>query len=196
MTITMAGADWLHLLTYYMGISLIAVAGAISAVPDMHRFLVERQHWLTEAQFTASVAIAQAAPGPNMLFVGLMGWNVGLNTAGAGGLAGWSTGLLGLAIALTGVLLPSSCLCWATTRWARGNSHRRSVRAVRQGLAPVVVGLMVSTGWVLAAGGGDARQDAPRWALAAVATVIAWRTRIHLLWLLGAGAVLGAIGLI
>ncbi|KAF1047972.1 chromate transporter [Xylophilus sp.] len=194
MQITVTWADWLHLLTYYMGISLIAVAGAISAIPDMHRFLVERQHWLTEAQFTASVTLAQAAPGPNMLFVALMGSSVGLNSAAGGDLAGWRSGLLGLGLALSGVVLPSASLCWVATRWARRNSHRRSVRAFRQGLAPVVVGLMVSTGWVLAAGNGDWRHEGARWALAAAATLVAWRTRIHLLWMLGVGAILGAAG--
>jgi chromate transporter len=45
----------------------------------MHRFLVEQHHWLTQAQFNAVDRLAQAAPGPNVLFVALMGWNVGMN---------------------------------------------------------------------------------------------------------------------
>ena len=57
--------DWLNLFLYYMSLSLLAVGGAIATAPDMHRFLVERQAWLTDPQFNASIAIAQAAPGPN-----------------------------------------------------------------------------------------------------------------------------------
>ena len=58
--------DWLNLFLYFISISLLAVGGAIATAPDMHRFLVERQGWLTELQFNASIAIAQAAPGPNV----------------------------------------------------------------------------------------------------------------------------------
>jgi hypothetical protein len=36
-------------------------------------WLVSEQGWLNEAQFTQSMALAQAAPGPNVLFVALMG---------------------------------------------------------------------------------------------------------------------------
>ena len=44
--------------------------------------------------------------------------------------------------------------------------------------------------------GGDWRHDAWLWVLSAVTALLVWRTRIHLLWLLGAGAVLGALGLV
>ena len=72
-------ADWLQLFVYYLSLSLLAVGGAISTAPDMHRHLVGQQGWLTDPQFSASIAIAQAAPGPNVLFIALLGWNVGLN---------------------------------------------------------------------------------------------------------------------
>ena len=62
---------------------MLAVGGAITAAPEMHRYLVDETAWLSEAQFTSSIALAQAAPGPNILFVALMGFNVGMN-AGAG----------------------------------------------------------------------------------------------------------------
>jgi chromate transporter len=61
--------DWFDLFLHYLSLSLLSVGGAISTAPDMHRFLVDKQHWLTDAQFNASIAIAQAAPGPNVLFV-------------------------------------------------------------------------------------------------------------------------------
>ena len=75
LTLTLATADWIHLFTHFLSLSLLAVGGAITTAPDMHRFLVDEQHWLTETQFTSSIAIAQAAPGPNVLFIALMGWN-------------------------------------------------------------------------------------------------------------------------
>ena len=55
-------------------LSLLSVGGAITVVPDMHRYLVGQTGLLTDAQFNASIAIAQASPGPNVLFVAVMGW--------------------------------------------------------------------------------------------------------------------------
>jgi len=55
---------------------VLAIGGAIAAAPDMHRYVVGERGWLSDAQFTSSVALAQAAPGPNLLFVGVIGWNI------------------------------------------------------------------------------------------------------------------------
>ncbi len=76
MSIALHWTDWLALLGQFMLLSLISVSGAITTVPEMHRFLFDEKQWLSAAQLNSSVAIAQAAPGPNVLFVGLMGWNV------------------------------------------------------------------------------------------------------------------------
>lgn len=199
MTIVMHWHDWVALFAQYLMLSLLSVSGAITTVPDMHRYLVDQHHWLTEAQFTSSVAIAQAAPGPNVLFVGLMGWNVGLNAGGGigAGPEAWLLGLLGLAVTMLGILLPSTTLTYFATRWGHRNRERREVRAFKQGMAPVVVGLLIATGWVLAA--GNVATDVPAWRLwllSGTAAFIVWRTRMHLLWLLGAGALLGAFGLV
>ena len=199
MQITMAWPDWLALLLQFMLLSMMSVSGAITAVPDMHRYLVVQHGWLSDAQFSSSVAIAQAAPGPNVLFVALMGWNVGLNAGGglAGGPHAWALGLLGLGITMAGIMLPSTTLAWFATRWLHHNAQRRGVRAFKQGMAPVVVGLLVATGLILA--NGNQRADSPAWHLwlvAGVAGLVVWRTRIHLLWLLGAGALLGALGFV
>ena len=199
MTIVMHWHDWVALFAQYLLLSLLSVSGAITTVPDMHRYLVDQHHWLTEAQFTSSVAIAQAAPGPNVLFVGLMGWNVGLNAGGGigAGPQAWLLGLLGLAVTMLGILVPSTTLTYVATRWGHRNRDRREVRAFKQGMAPVVVGLLITTGWVLAA--GNVATDVPAWRLwllSGTAAFIVWRTRVHLLWLLGTGALLGAFGLV
>ncbi|MDR6517620.1 MULTISPECIES: chromate transporter [Variovorax] len=199
MTIAMQWHDWLALLGQYMLLSLLSISGAITTVPDMHRYLVTQHGWLTDAQFSSSVAIAQAAPGPNVLFVALMGWNVGLNAGGGIGAGphAWVLGLFGLLVTMLGIMLPSTTLTYFATRWGHRNRTRREVRAFKQGMAPVVVGLLIATGWVLAA--GNHAGDAPAWhlwLLTGAAALIVWRTRIHLLWLLGAGAVLGAVGFV
>ena len=196
--ITMSFADWLALLTHFLSLSLLAVGGAISTVPDMHRTLVEQNRWLSDGQFNASIAIAQAAPGPNVLFVALMGWNIGLNAGGglAGGWVGWGSALLGMLLSMLGILLPSTTLTFVASRWAHQNRELRAVRAFKQGLAPVVVALLIATSWILTAAQGSSLSHWPLWLLTVVVAVIVWRTRIHLLWLLSAGAILGALGLV
>ena len=199
MTIVMDWHDWLALFLQYMMLSLLSISGAITTVPDMHRYLVTQQAWLTDAQFSSSVAIAQAAPGPNVLFVALMGWNVGLNAGGglAAGPHAWALGMLGLTITMVGIMLPSTTLTYMATRWGHRNRNRRGVRAFKHGMAPIVVGLLVATGVILA--NGNQRPDTPAWHLwlvAGVAGLVVWRTQTHLLWLLGAGAALGALGFV
>lgn len=184
--LVLSGSDWLDLFLHYLSLSLLSVGGAISTVPEMHRYLVERQHWLTETQFTGSISVAQAAPGPNVLFVALLGWNVGLN---AGSM--WY-GLLGVLITMTGVLLPSTCLTYYAAQWGHRNRNLRGVRAFKQGMGPAVVGLIISTGWILASANSNAERDWPLWILTFVTTILVWRTRMHLLWMLAAGALVGA----
>ena len=198
MTIALAPADWLSLFAHFLSLSLLAVGGAISTAPDMHRTLVDARHWLSDGQFNASIALAQAAPGPNVLFVALMGWNVGLN-AGGGAAAGWPAyglALLGVATTMVGMLLPSGVLTFAATRWAHKNRELRAVRAFKAGMAPIVVALLIATGWLLTGAHDQPARDAPLWLLTAAATLLVWRTRIHLLWLIGAGAALGMLGLV
>lgn len=197
MSVAMTGADWLTLFTHFASLSLLAVGGAITTAPDMHRFLVTEQQWLTEAQFTSSIAIAQAAPGPNVLFVALMGWNVGLNAAGGmgAGATAWWLALLGMTLAMLGSLLPSCTLNYLATRWAHRNQHLLAVRAFKTGMAPVVIGLLISIGWLLSAS-HDRPGDWRLWLLTAIATLLVWQTRLHLLLLMGAGALLGAFGLV
>lgn len=181
-------ADWLALFGHYLSLSLLSIGGAISLVPEMHRFLVDQQHWLSAVQFNDSIAIAQAAPGPNMLFVALLGWNVGMN---AGGVA---TALLGALLALSGILLPSTTLVCLAARWGHANRELPALRAFKQGMGPIVIALMIATGWVLAS--SHPATGWRLWLLTGAVTLIVLRSRIHLLWLLGAGALLGAFGLV
>jgi chromate transporter len=188
--LSLNAGDWLALFLHYLSLSLLAVGGAITTVPDMHRFLVEQQHWLTEAQFTASIAIAQAAPGPNVIFVALMGWNVGLN---AGGLP---QALWGVLVSMLGILLPSASLTYLAARWGHANRELRAVRAFKQGMAPIVIALLVATGWILASAHGEPARDWPLWLTTLLTALLVWRTRLHLLWLLAAGGALGWLGLL
>jgi chromate transporter len=190
--------DWLALFLHFSVDSLLAVGGAISAAPEMHRFLVQEHHWLDDATFANSITVAQAAPGPNVLFVAVMGLNVGLVASG-GLLSGWQALVYGLMAALVctmGMLLPSSVLTLVITNWAHHNRELTAVKAFKAGVAPIVVGLLVSTGYVLNSHYNHWSHDWPLWLVAAISALLVWKTQIHLLWLLASGAILGALGLL
>lgn len=189
-TLDLGWGDWLQLLTHFLTLSLLSVGGGITTAPDMHRYLVGQQGWLSDPQYTASIAIAQSAPGPNILFVALLGWNVGLNAGGIG----WA--LLGLFVCMVGIMLPSSLLVYVTARWSHANRDLRAVRAFKLGMAPLVIALLIATGWILASANGGPLQAWPLWIVTVVTALIVWRTRLHLLWLLGIGGVLGWFGII
>jgi chromate transporter len=188
--LTLQWHDWLGLFMQYLMMSLLSVGGAISTTSEMHRYLVDQNRWLTQSQFNASIAIAQAAPGPNVLFVALMGWNVGLNTGSV-----WA-GLLGMCVTMIGIMLPSTTLTYLTAQWGHRNRELRSVRAFKQGMAPIVIALLISTGWILAVGTDKPAGDWRLWLLTIVSALIIWRTRIHMLWLIAAGAILGWFNLV
>lgn len=190
MTLSLGPGNWLDLLLHFASLSLMAVGGAIGTAPDMHRYLVGERMWLSDSQFSSSIALAQAAPGPNVLFVALMGWNVGLNAGGYG------FAILGMAITLIGILLPSTTLTFLAARWGHRNRQLRVVRAFKQGMAPVVVALLIATAWLLSAAHDSPVRDWRLWLLTLVTTLVVWRTRLHLLWIIGLGALLGALGLV
>jgi len=179
-------ADWLAPFAHCAALSLLAVGGAVAVVPDLHRVFVLQRQWLGDADFAAAIAIAQAAPGPNLLFVALLGWQAGLAAAG------WMGAGAGLLLAMAGLLLPSCTLTLLATRWLRRHADHPAVRAFKAGMAPVVVGLMLAAGWVLTAGSAPHSTDWPLWLLATATAALLLRTRIHLLWLLGGGAAVGA----
>jgi chromate transporter len=160
-------------------LSLVAVGGVTSVLPELHRVVVDGHRWLTDAQFTQLYAIAQASPGPNMLLVTLIGWQV--------------AGLPGALVATAAMCAPSCTLTYCVERvWQRfqGAPWRR---AVERGLAPITVGLVLASGWVLARG---AQQGWTGWGIAAATAAVVMLTRVSPFWLFVAAGLLGLAGLV
>ena len=181
-------SDYPALFAHCLSLSLLAVGGGLTLAPDMHRFLVTDKSWLTETQFTSSIALAQSAPGPNIIYIGLLGWSVGF------GPGGYAYALFGVLVCLLGVLIPSSLSTLLVTRWLHRNRELRVLRAFKQGMGPIVVALLLSTVWLLSSAHNNPATDWALWLRSVVAALLVWKTRIHILWLLGAGAVLGGLG--
>ncbi len=177
----LSAADLLGLFAHFLVLSLLAIGGAITTAPGMHRYVVAEHHWISDAQFSASIAIAQAAPGPNVLFVAVIGWNV--------------AGPIGALATMIGTMLPSTALTLVASRWGARRSESRFVRAFKTGLTPLTIGLLVATGWLLARPYVDlSARGLGAVALIAVSIGLMLRTRVSPMWLIALGAVVGALG--
>lgn len=160
-------------------LSLVSVGGINAVLPELKRQVVERHGWMSAADFAALYALAQAAPGPNMLVSTLIGWHVA-------GVAG--------ALAATGALVGP---CAVLTFLVAGAWHRFRDRPwrllVQAGLMPVTAGLVVAAAIVLSEATAISAGHA---GLTAAAAALLAATRLHPLWVLGAGAALGAAGVL
>lgn len=173
--------DLLGLGLHFALLSVLSVGGVIAAAPDMHRYAAVEHRWISSADFTASIALAQAAPGPNVLFVAVLGWVI--------------AGPLGMLATSLGILLPSSAISLLAGRATARRRESRAVRAFSTGLAPVVIGLLFATAWLLAA----PYVALPAHRVGAIGLIVASAavmlgTRWSPMWLIGAGAVVGALG--
>lgn len=174
-------ADCAALFGHFALVSILAIGGAVTTAPEMHRYVVAERGWISDAQFTASIALAQAAPGPNLLFVVIIGWNI--------------AGPIGAMATLFGILLPSSTLALIAARWARTRRETVGVRAFVAGMAPLTVALLFSSSIVLAEPLVRlSTHRAGMLALIACATTVLLTTRVAPIWLIALGAVAGAMG--
>ena len=116
--------------------SLFAVGGANSAIPEMHRIAVDVQHWMNDKQFADIFAISQLSPGPNVLIVTLIGYSV----AGV-------AGALAATLAMCG---PTAILAYYVSRLLQRSSHSRWPAIIQAALVPLSIGLMGASGLILA----------------------------------------------
>lgn len=122
------------LLTFGL-LSLLAVGGANALAPEMHRILVESRGWLDDATFIQLYALAQAAPGPNILSASVMGMAIG----------GWG----GMALATFGILTPAALLAWNVAGWLDRLRGAWWIKPAQAGLVPLALGLMGASGFIL-----------------------------------------------
>jgi len=183
----MNGDDDLSALVWgFLGISLLSVGGGVAALPEMHRLVVETHGWMDDLAFSKRYALAQAAPGPNVMVVGLFGWHV--------------AGVTGMFAAMLAMCGPTSILAYAFCRLRGHLGGSVAMRVFERGMVPIAVGLIAASGLLLAQGaafgGGEAAFGAGGAPLAITisigSTVFVWRSRLSPLWVLGVGAVLGA----
>lgn len=167
------------LATHFASISLLAFGGVGALTPEIHRLVVDEEQWMSGRVFIDLFAIAQGAPGPNVLIITLIGW--------------WVAGVPGAIVATLAMSLPGSLLTFYVARlWRRFRDHPLRKR-IQAAIAPLTVGLVCCTAWILI---GLADHHVIAYGLTAISAAVALRTRLNPLWLLASGAMLGAAGLI
>ncbi|MDB5450343.1 MAG: chromate transporter [Phenylobacterium sp.] len=166
----MMRAVLLTLIIDFAILSLAAFGGASTIAPPLRELAVWRRHWMSDTEFLQLYAVARAAPGPNILIASAIGWKV--------------AGVVGLLVATAAILLPSSIVCLALGRLAVRYEHTRFVQALKQGLAPVAVGLILASGVAIARA---ADPDLLAWALTAAGAAWVLFARRNPLWILGLG---------
>lgn len=167
-----------QLVAQFALLSMLSFGGVNVILPEAHRFVVDAHQWITDQQFADFFAIAQAAPGPNFLMFALIGWQVG--------------GLFGAVAATLAIAVPAGTTAFIVGGLWQRFRNQPWRRAVQAGLAPVTIGLVFSSAFVLSAA---ADRDWITFGITAATAVITLGTEINPLWLfLGAGA-LGILGL-
>jgi chromate transporter len=160
---------------HFLSLSIFATGGAIALASDMHRYVVDEHQFITHTQFVNSIALAQAAPGPNVLFVTVMGWQI--------------AGLPGALATTLGLSLPALVFPVLVSRASLLPQFSRGLKALQRGLGPVALGLMAATSFLLLRDAPGAGKGA---AIAAVTLPLLWWTRLPPLLLIAAAGVVGA----
>lgn len=160
-------------------LSLVAVGGVNTIVPELHRQVVEVQGALTGQQFADLFAIGQAAPGPNVLFVTLIGWHL--------------AGFTGAVLTAAALCVPTCTITFFVTRvWDRFK-HARWRIATEAGVIPVTIGFVAASALLIARAADD---SVAAFAITAATAAVAYWSGINPLWALAAAALLGFAGFV
>ena len=161
--------------------SVLMFGGANSIIPELHRRVVDVHAWMSGEEFATLFAVAQPAPGPNILIVSLIGWQV--------------AGLAGLLAATVAINAPHCRLTYFIGGIVAKATTSAWVRALKEAPVPVTTGVILGSGVVMAratdhdllalaisaatAGYVVFTRRNPLWALAVAA--LAGIARVHLL---------------
>ena len=160
-------------------LSFVAFGGATALLPELYRVVVDQRQWMDATTFAHLYAIAQAAPGPNVLVVTLIGWQV--------------AGLAGALTATVAMCLPMSVVVYLLfSHWERFKGARWQ-RAIQLGVAPLAVGLIFSGATLV---GQSAGLGWIGWGFVLAVATFSVKTKFHPLWCIAAGAALGLAGFV
>jgi len=176
----------LQVLWQFLSLSLFSLGGGNTLLAEYHHLAVAQFCWLTNTQFADLYALAEAAPGPSSMLVGLLGLG-----------ASWREGpfwaLLSAYGAEAAILLPSTLLMvTACLSWKR-MEHSPWRVAFERGLGPVTLGILFAVGLKILR---TADTNFAGLLVSVLVCVLMLRTRISPLWFMAVAGVLGGLGVI
>ncbi len=172
----MTAAQLLSFAQHLALLSLFSVGGANVVLPDIYRYVVSEHQWIEESQFGSLVALSQAAPGPNVLIVAIIGYQVG--------------GLLAAAVVFTAFLLPTSVLTYCVAHYGARVRQAPWARILQRGLGPLTAGLVLANGFIITGASGAGRAAYP---MAIASAVLALRMRVNPVWIILGSGVIGGL---
>jgi chromate transporter len=173
------GSTLVTLAGFFAVISLFAIGGGNSAIPEMHRFAVDVQHWLNDRQFADTFALSQLTPGPNLIIVTLIGYHV--------------AGVAGGVVTTLAMCGPTCLFAFFVGRASERFKDSVWHAALSRGLVPVTLGLTAASAAVIATTADYGWTAA---AITAGTALTAYFVRINPLWAFAAAALLGLSGLV
>lgn len=175
----MARVDLTALFFHSLALWFVAIGGPSTVLPEFHRYIVEANRLMTSSDFAELYTLAQAAPGPNFMYVTLMGWH----------LAGWA-GALAMTIP---VLIPATTLSLLVSHLNQRYPNGAIGRVVNRALIPITMGLMCASSTILMRA---VNHNWRAYLLTVITLAVVLRTSWNPLWLLAAGALAGVLGLV
>ncbi len=169
----------LSLFLKFSAFSLVAFGGINALLPVLYDLSVNQEHWINGQTFADYFAIAQAAPGPNLMTVTLIGWNVG--------------GVIGALIATLAISWPSSIMIYFLQRVILNMQDKQKQQMIQFAAGALAVGLVLAAAWQIAV---QINQSMAAYSLTIGAIAITFFTRWHPLYLIAIGAALGILGFV
>ncbi len=170
----------------FLGLSLFSIGGGNTLLTEFHHLSVEQFCWLTSNQFNDLYALAEAAPGPSSMLVGLLGMA-----------AAWREGPLWALLtgftAEAAILLPSTllvvavCLSWNRLR------HSPWRLAFERAMGPISLGILFAVGVKILR---LSDTNPPGLLVSLVVCALVLKTRLSPLWMMAVAGLLGAFGVI
>jgi chromate transporter len=140
------------ILGYFTKAGAVVFGSGLAIVPFLHGGVVRQMHWLTERQFLDAVAVSMITPGPVVITVAFIGYQV--------------AGPLGACAAAVGVFVPVYAVVVGVARWFHRVAQNKSLRAAVDGVTAAAIGAIVGAVIVL---GRRALTDVATWVMFAAA---------------------------
>jgi chromate transporter len=168
----------------FLSLSLFSLGGGNTLLAEYHHLSVDKYCWLTNSQFADLYALAEAAPGPSSMIVGLLGM-------GAAWREGPSWALLSGVAAELAILLPSTLvMVVAALSWHRFQ-HSPWRIAFERGMGPITLGILFAVGLKILK---TADRGPLAYGVSVLVCVLMLRTKISPLWFMAVAGVLGGLG--